>query len=127
MSVLVVASATAEGRAALAEGAAEARRRATSLLWCNVGAAPIEDVAELLTGAAAREVERDPHQDPTDAVLDAVAADDVEVLVVGTRRRGPLGKFVLGSMAQKLILDAPVPVLTVKTPPGEGQDRRASA
>ncbi|WP_423463875.1 universal stress protein [Promicromonospora sp. MS192] len=118
MSVLVVASATPEGRAALAEGAAEARRRGTALLWLDVGAEPAGDVAPLLDGTPARHVARDPNQDPTDAVLDAVAAEDVEVLVVGTRRRSPLGKFVLGSMAQKLILDAPVPVLTVKVPAG---------
>ncbi|MFI8527355.1 universal stress protein [Promicromonospora sukumoe] len=120
MSVLVVASATTEGRAALLEGVAEARRRATTLQWCNVGPTPVDGAAELLAGAEASEVTRDPHQDPIDAVLDVVAAGDVEVLVVGARRRSPLGKFVLGSMAQRLILDSPVPVLTVK--PSAGTD-----
>jgi nucleotide-binding universal stress UspA family protein len=45
-----------------------------------------------------------------------VVADHPEVtrLVVGVRKRSPLGKVVLGSIAQRLILDAPVPVLSVK-------------
>jgi K+-sensing histidine kinase KdpD len=39
---------------------------------------------------------------------------DVTLLVVGVRKRSPIGKVVLGSLAQRLILDASVPVLTVK-------------
>ena len=38
-----------------------------------------------------------------------------EVLVIGARRRSPVGKFFLGSVTQTLILEANVPVLVVKT------------
>jgi nucleotide-binding universal stress UspA family protein len=39
-----------------------------------------------------------------------------ELLVIGARRRSPVGKAFLGSIAQNVILDADVPVLVVKSP-----------
>jgi nucleotide-binding universal stress UspA family protein len=39
-----------------------------------------------------------------------------DLLVIGARRRSPMGKAFLGSVAQNLILDADVPVLVVKSP-----------
>lgn len=49
-----------------------------------------------------------------------------DLLVLGARRRSPVGKALLGSVAQTIILEANVPVLVVKGPksPGPGRARR---
>lgn len=54
------------------------------------------------------------NQDEADAILDLAVARNASLLVVGIRRRSPVGKFLLGSSAQRLILEAEIPVLTTK-------------
>lgn len=114
MSVLVATTSSPEGAAALAAGAAEAALRNTSLLWCNVGSTPV-DAAATLGDTPATEVSRNRDQDPADAVLDAVAQHQASLLVVGMKRRSPVGKLIMGSLAQRLLLDVNVPVLAVKS------------
>ena len=45
------------------------------------------------------------------AVANDVGAD---LIVIGLRRRTPVGKLILGSNAQRILLDAPCAVLAVK-------------
>jgi nucleotide-binding universal stress UspA family protein len=45
--------------------------------------------------------------------------DDIEEygarrLVIGVKRRSPVGKAILGSVSQRLLLESPIPVLAVK-------------
>ncbi|MCA1982566.1 MAG: universal stress protein [Nocardioides sp.] len=61
------------------------------------------------------------HESETDAEIDAaddltqVARDeDADLVVIGIRRRTATGKLILGSQAQRILLDAPCPVLVVK-------------
>ncbi|ANY09715.1 universal stress protein [Pseudonocardia sp. HH130630-07] len=49
--------------------------------------------------------------DPAEAILDLAAAQDTELLVVGVKRRSPVGKLLTGSTAQRIILESPTPVL----------------
>ena len=47
--------------------------------------------------------------------LIAIAEDiNADLIVIGLRRRTPVGKLILGSNAQRILLDAPCPVLAVK-------------
>ena len=48
-------------------------------------------------------------------ILELTDKVGAEVLVIGGRRRSPVGKLILGSVTQTLILEANVPVLVVKT------------
>lgn len=48
-------------------------------------------------------------------LLDVAAREDAELIVIGLRRRTPVGKLILGSNAQRILLDASCPVLAVKS------------
>lgn len=52
--------------------------------------------------------------DPAEVLLEAVKRVDADLVVIGLRRRSPVGKLVLGSVAQDVILRADCPVLAVK-------------
>lgn len=54
--------------------------------------------------------------DVSSKVLDLARQVDATLLVIGARRRSPVGKFLLGSVTQTLILDADMPVVVVKPP-----------
>ena len=44
---------------------------------------------------------------------------DIDLIVMGTHGRGPLGHMVMGSVAERLVRKAPCPVLTVRAPERE--------
>lgn len=117
-----------EGRAALATGIAEARLRGARLVVVNTtrGDALVDDrsvVGESLVGLQAelealdvpaelRQPETyDDVADDLDAIADEVGAD---LIVIGLRRRSPVGKLILGSAASRILLTAHHAVLAVK-------------
>lgn len=53
-------------------------------------------------------------QDPGEDLLDYAQDIDADLIVLGIRRRSPVGKLVLGSTAQDVLLRADCPVLAVK-------------
>lgn len=75
-----------------------------------LGAIGVSDVSWRLHLATA------PEDDVATAILDLTTTAGADLLVIGARRRSPLGKFLLGSLTQTLILTADVPVLVVKSP-----------
>lgn len=56
---------------------------------------------------------------PAEDLLQCAKDEDVDLLVIGIRRRSPVGKLILGSNSQDIILQADCPVLCVK-PPKDG-------
>ena len=68
----------------------------------------------LATDGVEVEIRRDVVPDVADAVLAAAEQHAADVIVVGVRHRTPVGKLLLGSVAQRVILDATCPVLAVK-------------
>lgn len=53
-------------------------------------------------------------QSPSEDLVQCAAEEDAELIVIGLRRRSSVGKFLLGSNAQEILLDAKCPVLAVK-------------
>lgn len=128
MTVLVGFLPTPEGEAAFAAGLAEAGRRGEDLLVLNSprGGAPVSaDVAppELVrtltaraqAGGVALELRQTPHTgDLADSMLRVAEETGASLIVIGLRRRSPVGKLLMGSTAQRILLTADRPVLAVK-------------
>jgi len=53
---------------------------------------------------------------PAEDLLEIARERAAELIVIGIRRRSPVGKLVLGSNAQEVLLEADCPVLAVKSP-----------
>ena len=49
-----------------------------------------------------------------DSILDHARRTSAELVVIGQRRRSPVGKLVLGSTSQRILLEADCPVVAVK-------------
>lgn len=52
--------------------------------------------------------------DPADDILAAAETEDIDEVVLGIRRRTPIGKIILGSTSLRVIMEAPCPVVCVK-------------
>jgi nucleotide-binding universal stress UspA family protein len=76
------------------------------------------DLEALVTRAAeagvAAHISRDAGEDGPDALIEASRSEDTEMIVIGIRKRSQVGKLLLGSDAQRILLDASCPVLAVK-------------
>lgn len=127
MSVVVMYSPDEFGRSAMAYGAEEAARRGEELIVVNPtrGDSYVdrkfvrdEDLVrleqELDTLEIATQIRHEVVPDVAEAVLDAARETGASLIVVGIRPRTPVGKLLLGSVAQRLILDSTCPVLAVK-------------
>ncbi len=128
MTVLIGYLPTPEGDAAFGAALDEATRRDEPLVVLNSprdGALVSADMAgpdrlaDLTAQAAAAGVTIDVHQAPhtgefADLLLSTADQLDASVIVIGLRRRSRVGKLILGSNAQQILLEAGRPVLAVK-------------
>jgi nucleotide-binding universal stress UspA family protein len=117
MAILVAVTDSEEGARALETAIAEARLRRTSLLVANLRLSPL-DISSVPADLEAKLIEREPNVEVGDHVLNLLDEHEAELLVIGMKRRSPVGKLVLGSLAQHLLLHADTPVLAVKVPQG---------
>ena len=115
MNVLVAVPDSPEGVAALEAAVSEAELLGAGLVAINLALRPL-DTSSIPTSMEVTILERHgkSDRDPVDAVLDDISEYGAQRLVIGIKRRTPVGKAVLGSVSQRLLLEAPVPILAVK-------------
>ncbi|MGB3763218.1 MAG: universal stress protein [Ornithinimicrobium sp.] len=132
MTIIVGYRPSAEGVTALDRAIEEARRSATGLIVIH-SAEVAEGQSEPLSTERAADAlsQRLSHEgitheirhldltsDPAQAILDSVEDPAQDRIVIGLRRRSPVGKLVMGSVAQTVLLGAACDVLAVKPRPG---------
>jgi nucleotide-binding universal stress UspA family protein len=103
------------GRAALEHGITEAKVRGTSLHVINStpGNAYVDAHFAQSCGVA-YELSQPVGVDPAEELLKVMDRPEAELLVIGIRHRSPVGKLLLGSVSQQLLLECAKPVLAVK-------------
>ena len=69
------------------------------------------------TGIPHRIQDTDGTLEPAEELINAAESLDADFIVIGLRRRSPVGKRLLGSNAQRVLLDASCAVLAVKADP----------
>ncbi|MGK5114470.1 MULTISPECIES: universal stress protein [unclassified Geodermatophilus] len=131
--VVVGVVANPRGEAALEHAVVEAQRRDARLVVVNSsrGDALVDEeflqgdrLQRLHTDLAAAGVVFEVRQpvrgrDVAEELAAVVEETGAELLVIGLRKRSAVGKLLMGSAAQRILLDVDCPVLAVKNPPGE--------
>ena len=127
-NVVVGYTPTPQGLSALEYAIGVAQRESAKLTLVNSGirgndADPSFAEASELDAIAARlgtlgiehEIRQSPQAvSPADEVLQVASELAADLIVIGLRRRSPVGKLFLGSSSQQIILDAECPVVAVK-------------
>ena len=130
MKIVVGFIRSAEGAAALERAIEEARLREAQLVVVHSMEGgdkedaeevleyreELEAVAQRLTdmGVAHEVHEFVRGQTPSEDLVQCATELEAELIVIGLRRRSTVGKLILGSNAQEILLDAKCPVLSVK-------------
>ena len=131
MSIIVGYVPTPEGEAALERAISEARRSSTLLVIINSSRgdaivdkryAPGEEIASRDQRLKNEGIEHHILQpvrgnDAANEVLQAAEDYRAELIVIGLRRRTPVGKLIMGSTSQQILLEAECPILAVKAAP----------
>ncbi|RNM12986.1 universal stress protein [Nocardioides pocheonensis] len=128
MTVVVGYLPTPDGLAALSHAIEEVGRTGEKLVVVNTGelgnyagpsfATPqdLDAIDTQLTEAGIDHLVLQPTNglSAADEILLAASAHDASRIVIGIRRRSPVGKLFTGSTAQQVLLEADCPVLAVK-------------
>lgn len=128
MPIIVGYVPSKEGRAALTAAIGEARTRGSRLVVVNTstGAALVDNryasqdqLSEAREELDASGVDYELFQgvesrDAADVIVNTARSTNASLIVIGLRRRTPVGKLIMGSQAQTILLEADCPVLAVK-------------
>lgn len=128
MTILVAYAPRPEGQAALDKGMEIAKRRQERLVVVNASPGGAHEDSSQADAQDVERVENVLAQSGLDAqfkqfirgksavseIEDLVESLQVSLLVIGLRKRSPVGKLILGSVAQDILLSVPCPVLAVK-------------
>lgn len=129
MTILVAYVPRPEGQAALDKGIEIAKRRNEPLVVVNASPGgrtedpsfadvqDVERVQQILvdTGLNAEFKQYVRGKNAVEEIQALVESLQVSVLIIGLRKRSPVGKLIMGSVAQELLLSVSCPVLAVKS------------
>lgn len=128
MTILVAYVARPEGQAALDKGIEISQRRKERLVVVNASPGGAKEDPAMIDVQESERVEKLLRSAGVDAefkqfVRGKSAVEEIEglaeslqasLLIIGLRKRSPVGKLILGSVAQELLLTVSCPVLAVK-------------
>jgi nucleotide-binding universal stress UspA family protein len=126
-STIVVGYATnPEGRAALDYAVLAGTLSGATIIVVHTSAGEeLSSVGDVLERSGLRyELRRaGDDRDPSEELITISEESASAMIVIGLRRRSPVGKLLLGNSAQRVLLDASCPVLAVKA---DGSDQTAA-
>ncbi|MCQ6271472.1 universal stress protein [Pseudarthrobacter sp. R1] len=128
MTIVVAYTPTPASEAALAFGISEAKLRGERLVVVNSskGAARVDarlasdeqlnSLDAQLASSGIDHVLEQPSRgkEAVEEILNTAEHHEASMIIIGTRHRSPVGKFIMGSTAQQIILDSAIPVVAVK-------------
>lgn len=128
MTILVAYVARPEGQAALEKGMEIAKRRNERLMVVNASPGGTKEDPSMVDTQERERVEKLLRDAGLNAefkqfVRGKSAVEEIEalveslpasVLIIGLRKRSPVGKLIMGSVAQEILLSVSCPVLAVK-------------
>ncbi|MBK6591935.1 MAG: universal stress protein [Burkholderiales bacterium] len=128
MTIVVAYVARPEGQAALNKGIEIAKRRKERLLVVNASPGGGKDDPSMLDGQDYERVNRLLDDAAIDAEIkqfvrgksavegieNLVVYSNASLLIIGLRKRSAIGKLIMGSVAQELLLSISCPILAVK-------------
>lgn len=132
MTILLAYVSRPEGRAALEKAIEISKERHEPMLIVNAGPGgqhedaalvPAFEVEQIEAELAALGIQAEFKQfvrgnNAVDEINAIVEAENISLLVIGLRKRTAVGKLLLGSVAQDLLMTVPCPVLCVKAAGG---------
>ena len=128
MTILLAYVSRPEGRAALNKAIEISRERNEPMLIVNASPGgqqedaslvPAFEVEEIEAELAAKGIQAEFKQyvrgnNAVDEINDMVETRDISLLIIGLRKRTAVGKLLLGSVAQEILMTVSCPVLCVK-------------